>query len=193
MLKAEQKKLADQEKGMEWGRGLVQDQKKQALADEYKDAKNAPFARGKEDSRLNDHQRASGRWGDPMLEQIERRKKKEVAEERARAEREADDKAEEEREDNERRAKRHADGDFSDDEDKKSRAKQMAKKKAPERQPRPRPVYSGQGWINRFGIMPGYRWDGIDRGNGWEAKLALTLNSRKVASEEGYKERSADM
>jgi hypothetical protein len=110
------------------------------------DSMNAPFSRGREDSRLNDMQRAAGRWGDPMFEAIERKRKKAEADERERAEREALEKAEEEKDEMERRARRHADGDFSDDEEKAARTK---KKKAPERQPRPRPVYQGQSWANR--------------------------------------------
>lgn len=44
-----------------------------------------------------------------------------------------------------------------------------------------KPLYSGPAPPpNRYGIRPGYRWDGIDRGNGWEAKLISTENARKV-------------
>ena len=46
---------------------------------------------------------------------------------------------------------------------------------------------------NRYGIRPGYRWDGIDRGNGFEDRLLTSVHSRGRKKEEAYKWSSADM
>ncbi|KAJ2977792.1 hypothetical protein NQ176_g4173 [Zarea fungicola] len=42
-----------------------------------------------------------------------------------------------------------------------------------------RPVYVGAAPPNRYGIKPGYRWDGVDRGTGFEAERFKALNRQK--------------
>lgn len=39
-----------------------------------------------------------------------------------------------------------------------------------------RPVYRGPAAPNRYGIRPGYRWDGVDRGIGFEAERFKAIN-----------------
>jgi pre-mRNA-splicing factor CWC26 len=60
---------------------------------------------------------------------------------------------------------------------------------------RPRkPLYQGPAPpSNRFNIPPGYRWDGVDRGNAWEAKILKGANKRKSIKDDAAAWSMADM
>ncbi|OEH73676.1 hypothetical protein cyc_07960 [Cyclospora cayetanensis] len=47
--------------------------------------------------------------------------------------------------------------------------------------------------LNRFNIKPGYRWDGVVRGNGYEEEYIKAINRRKWEAEMAHMNNTADM
>ncbi|KAI9826124.1 MAG: Pre-mRNA-splicing factor cwc26 [Thelocarpon impressellum] len=49
-----------------------------------------------------------------------------------------------------------------------------------------KPLYTGPFVPNRYGIRPGHRWDGVDRGNGFEKEYFAARNRRKNVKDLEY-------
>ncbi|CAI9737258.1 Hypothetical predicted protein [Octopus vulgaris] len=64
----------------------------------------------------------------------------------------------------------------------------IKKKKKPDKNVKEKPMYKGPpAPPNRYNIQPGYRWDGVDRSNGYETQLYAKIAEKKATAQMAYK------
>jgi pre-mRNA-splicing factor CWC26 len=142
----EGKAVAAAKEQYEWGKGAVQKDLDQRAKDELANIAHEPFARSKDDARLDAMRRAEIHADDPMAQYM--------------------------------RAKLDARAAAAPTKDGKP----------------PKPRYKGPApQPNRFGILPGYRWDGRDRGSGWEATVASAASAKLRSKDAAYQWSTSDM
>jgi hypothetical protein len=59
--------------------------------------------------------------------------------------------------------------------------------------PKQRPVYAGESWLNRYGIAPGYSWDGVDRSTGFEKRFFKKQHDKASLKKRAYAWSVSDM
>ena len=148
-----------------YAQGNVQKQQVEERAQYLAELANAPFARMADDAELERELKSAIHNDDPMAKYFHQKREKR------------------EKKDRERSKKKSSSGNnFSRDINAQVNQKiEKPKYKGPWKPP------------NRFGILPGYRWDGIDRGNGFEDRLNKTLNEKQSSKDEEYRWSTQDM
>ena len=143
---AQGKAVAEAEEQYEWGKGTVQKDKDKRHEEELANIAAEPFARHKDDAKVDAFYREQIHADDPMAAYMAKKRE--------------------------------------------ARAKEAAVASG-----KPlKPAYKGPApQPNRFGIRPGYRWDGRDRGNGWEARVQGAAAAKTRNKEASYLYSVSDM
>lgn len=150
---AAEEKVRAERKERENAMGDVQRREKEARKQELEDAKFLSLARGADDEEMNDELKGRMRWDDPMAKYMAERRAEEEAETRA-------------------LSKSTVKG--------RSGATTTTSNTSVVR----KKMYQGPPAApNRYGILPGWRWDGVDRSNGFE-KEWFQARSRRGREEE---------
>ena len=173
----EGKKLKIEEAQQEWGRSSVQKEMDLERLQDMANIATGPFARSVTDPKLERERREAIREGDPMYEQYMRQRKAEVGRDRAQFESE------------------EGEGGV------RSEVTLPASASSAPPTKRRKPLYNGPNVApNRFTfatgkrpVLPGYRWDGVDRSNKLEKKVLLKINERGELREDEYKWSVSDM
>ncbi|PFX16225.1 BUD13-like [Stylophora pistillata] len=138
----ERREIEENEKFMEWGRGVAQTRENEEKVTDYLHEVDKPLARYRNDVDLDRMLKDQERDDDPMLAYMKQKKAKQ----------------------NVREGKKE------------------------------KPVYKGPDPPpNRFNIRPGYRWDGVNRSNGFENKRFAMLANKAAAQTDAYKWSTEDM
>ncbi|KAI1628007.1 Pre-mRNA-splicing factor of RES complex-domain-containing protein [Exophiala viscosa] len=138
---AEAEKRRAEKQAKEDAMGDVQRRERDAAKKDLEEAKFLSLARGADDEQMNDQLRQVQRWDDPMAQYMA-------------------EKAAEERGPRDAVATKGTGGGAGGAGAGAGSAKTVAKSRSR--------VYAGHAPPNRYGIAPGWRWDGVDRGNGFE-------------------------
>ncbi|KAK4694695.1 pre-mRNA-splicing factor CWC26, partial [Phenoliferia sp. Uapishka_3] len=164
--KEERDKVEREMKKMEWGKGLVQKGEAEEKKREEEKMKSRPLARYADDKDMNDELRDRDRWNDPAANFLTVRLLP-----------------------------------LSQPTPipllkllRPFFVIQQKEKKLPKTSAPRFPKYTGPAPPpNRFGIPPGYRWDGVDRSNGFEAMYMQRGNAGKMRAAESHAWSTSEM
>lgn len=146
------------EQVLEWGAGLVQKQNIESKISEEEKVANQPLSRYDLDDDYDDFLKKQDRWGDPFANAPPSPENNTGNSATCSPERE------------------RKDADHTPD---------QAAVSGPQTAPKPKCRFPAV--ANRYGIRPGYRWDGVIRGTGYEEKLLKKRNTRHLEETEEYK------